>query len=158
MQLFVCLMNSGKRTREAEKSEVSASLFNHDDCDDDATVVMNVQLEEEPNPSMGNSHSFTSSSSSCWVTVPTTTTTTSLHNRLLQQGMLDMLGNVFGRSKKEKGAPPPPASPLASRSSNVAAADFAVVEADGSGQAKLVYPTILTNEVRVIQVTSKSIG
>ena len=58
--------------------------------------------------------------------------------------MLDILGNVFGRSKKGNGAPDT-RSPTASSSS-----DFSVVESDTNGQAKVVYPTILTDEVGIV--------
>ena len=60
--------------------------------------------------------------------------------------MLDILGNVFGRSKKERGAGGQAGS--ASGTEAAGSSDgFTVVGQDAAGQGFL-YPTMLTNEVR----------
>lgn len=67
--------------------------------------------------------------------------------------MLDILGNVFGRGKKDKnGQPIPPGSPSASRdaSSSSTSDPFNVVESDTNGQANIVYPIILRDDVSTV--------
>lgn len=70
--------------------------------------------------------------------------------------MLDILGNVFGRSKKEKsGHQSTPGSPASSSlatgdSAQAASADgFAVVGQDAGSSNAFIYPTMLTNEVSI---------
>ena len=57
--------------------------------------------------------------------------------------MLDIFGNVFGRSKKEKSLQSPAGQP------GDGSEGFAVVGQDASGQNAFIYPTMLTNEVSI---------
>jgi hypothetical protein len=64
--------------------------------------------------------------------------------------MLDILGNVFGRSKKDKSSTG--TTSTASSSGEAASSEgFAVVgqapDPSGGGQVPFIYPTMLTNEV-----------
>ena len=61
--------------------------------------------------------------------------------------MLDMLGNVFGRSKKDKAAGSQ--STASSAAESASSEGFAVVGQDASGQVPFIYPTMLTNEVSI---------